>query len=385
MLRTTLALLIVATTLSACATSSRADSADAIVRDALAAGPYPGISVSIEQRGRIVYQRGFGFADLERQIPVTPETRFPVGSVTKTFTCLSVLQLNAAGAVSLDESVGHYLPDLPAPSRNVTVRALLNHSSGIPNYTALPDFPLSQSVGMSRADVVAYFADEPLLFTPGEMFNYSNSDTYLLGLVVESVSGETYDSYVQQHILTPFGMTHSAFDVHDDGAANRARGYLRGANGFERSPAYDFEIPFSAGALVSTTGDLLRYRRGLFGAATRADVRETALTQSPLADGTPNPYALGCLVESSMDGHRKISHAGDIFGFTANFSYYPDDDLTIVIATNNQNASFPPLSIERKLARLFLGLPAMEAIDAQVPADLGAALSGDYQIGAMRM
>jgi D-alanyl-D-alanine carboxypeptidase len=364
---------------------ARTEKADAIMRHAMEAGPYPGISVSIEQRGKTVYQRGFGYADLERKIPVTPQTRFPIGSITKSFTCLSVMQLGAAGRIGLDKTAGDYLPDLPAPSRDITIRQLLTHTSGIPNYTELPDFPMDKSVGLSRKDVVGYFASKPLLFRPGTVFNYSNSDTYLLGLIVEAVGGQSYDRYVETNILKRFGMTRSAFDARDDGATDRARGYHRTADGFRRSLPYDFEIPFAAGALVSTTPDMLRYRRGMFGPKTSAKVRDLALTQSPMADGTPNPYMLGCLVESSLDGHRKITHAGEVFGFAADYAYYPDDDLTIAIATNSQDTAFPAVSLERKLARLFLGLPPLVPRDEPVPADLGQALAGDYDLGPLRI
>jgi len=364
---------------------SRTEQADAIVGHALSAGPYPGISVSIEQRGRTVYQRGFGYGDLDRKTPVTPAMRFPIGSITKSFTCLSVMQLTAKGRIGLDRPAGDYLPDLAAPSRDVTVRQLLNHTSGIPNYTELPDFPMDKSVGMSRADVVRHFASKPLLFRPGTQFHYSNSDTYLLGLIVEAVGKQPYDRYVERNILKPFGMTRSAFDARDDGAADRARGYHRTADGFRRSLPYDFEIPFAAGALVSTTPDMLRYRRGMFGPKTSATVRGLALTQSPMADGTPNPYMLGCLVASSLEGHRKYTHAGEVFGFAADYAYYPDDDLTIAIATNSQDTAFPTVSLERKLARLFLGLPPLAARDETVPADLGQAIAGDYQVGALRV
>jgi len=367
------------------AADPRAAQADAILAEVLKTGPYPGISVAIEQHGKVVYARGAGYSDLARKTPATPMTRFPIGSITKSFTCLSVMQITADGGIDLDKTAGDYLTELAAPSRTVTIRQLLNHTSGIPNYTDLPEFPLAKSVNMTRQQVVGYFASKPLLFTPGTMFNYSNSDTYLLGLIVEKVSGLPYDEYVRRHVLTPFGMTQSGFDAQDDGAANRARGYRPGKAGFTRSEPYDFEIPFSAGALVSTTPDLLLYRQGVFGPKTPKKVRDLVLTQSPMTDGTPNPYMLGCLVAANFEGHAKITHAGDIFGFAADYAYYPDDDLTIAIATNTQGARLPPVTIEHRLARVFLGLPAFKAVDEKVPADLGAALSGDYVVGNFRM
>lgn len=368
----------------AVADTERDRASDAIVEAALKDGPFPGISVAIEQRGEVVYSRGFGFADLERRTPVTPAIRFPIGSITKSFTCLSIMQLVNEGAIDLDKTAGDYLPDLPPPSRGVKVRNLLNHTSGIPNYTDLPEFPMANPVGLTRAQMLAYFAAKPLQFTSGTRFSYTNSDTYLLGLIIEQQSGQSYDQYVTARVLKPFGMSRSGFDARDDGAADRARGYLLKRDGFARAPQYDFEIPFSAGAIVSTTGDLLKYRRGVFGANGDAKVRKLILSHDALAGGEANPYALGCLIETTLDGHRKITHAGDIFGFAADYAYYPDDDLTLAILTNSQSARFPPITIEHRLARLYLGIAPPVRVDLAVPAELGDRLAGDYDVGVFR-
>ena len=134
-------------------------------------------------------------------------------------------------------------------------------------------------------------------------------------------------------------MTETGFDAHDDGAANRARGYNLTADGFGPAPLYDFEIPFSAGSIVSTSGDVLKYRKGVFGPGASPAVRKLILRHVALPN-QPNPYALGCLIETNFEGHRKISHSGDIFGFAAHYAYYPDDNLTIAILTNTQSAAF---------------------------------------------
>jgi D-alanyl-D-alanine carboxypeptidase len=367
------------------AAPSRRSQADAILDWALKTGPYPGVSVAIEQHGAVVYRKGAGYADLEKKVPVTPDIRFPVGSITKSFTCLSTLQLVAKGDVDLDRVAGDYLPDLPAPDRGVKLRFLMNHTSGIPNYTDLPDFPAVPPKGMTGKQVEDMFTAQPLLFTSGASFNYSNSDTFLLGLIVAKVSGLPYDKYVETHVLEPFGMTRSGFDAHDDGAADRARGYQLTKDGFRPSTPYEYAVPFSAGALVSTPGDLLKYRRGVFGPKTSPAVRDLVLTRVAMSDGTPNPYALGCLIVTNMEGHRKITHAGDIYGFAADYAYYPDDDLTIAITANNQGAKFPPISIERKLARVFLGLPAPDILDRPVSAEVGQRLAGDYKVGDFKL
>ena len=377
-------LLALSDTPSAATGSAQSDAADAIVEAALKEGPFPGISVAIEQHGAVVYSKGFGFADLERHTPVTPAMRFPVGSITKSFTCLSMMQLVDKGAVDLDKPAGTYLPQLPSPSRDVKVRNLLNHTSGIPNYTDLPEFPMDKPVALTRAQMLAYFAAKPLQFPSGTRFSYTNSGTYLLGLIIEASSGQSYDQYVTTHVLKPFGMSQTGFDAHDDGSMDRARGYRLTGDGFQRAPLYDFEVPFSAGSLVSTTGDLLKYREGVFGPNSDAAVRKRVLSHDPLAGGQPNPYALGCLIETDLDGHHKITHAGDIFGFAADYAYYPDDDLTIAILTNSDSARFPPITIEHRLARVFLGLTPPKLVDLAVPADIGNSLAGNYEVGAIR-
>jgi CubicO group peptidase (beta-lactamase class C family) len=358
--------------------------ADRIVSDALKSGPFPGIGVAVERHGKVVYRKGFGFADLEKKIPVTPETRFPIGSITKSFTCLSIMQLVAKGDVGLDKTAGDYLPELPSQLRGIKIRNMLNHTSGIANYTDMPEFPHDRPQTLTRADVLKLIESKPLQFPSGDRFNYTNSDTFLLGLVIEKASGMDYRDYVRKHVFEPFGMSHTGFDAAEGSAPDRAHGYRLTADGFKPSTPYSFDVPFSAGGIVSTTGDLLKYREGVFGPKTGAKVRSLILTRDPLNSGRPLPYALGCLVIGRFEGHEQISHAGDIYGFAADYAYYPNDGLTIAILTNNQGASFPPITIEHRLARLFLGVPAPKLIDAALPADVAKAFEGDFAVGDFR-
>lgn len=358
--------------------------ADAILEDALKAGPYPGVIVAVERRGKLVYSRAVGVADLETKRPMTFETRLPIGSITKSFTCLSTLQLAAAGKIDLDRPVGAYVADLPQPSRDVPVRNLMNHTGGVVSYLSVKGFPYDQTMNITRRDVVGFFGDKPLMFEPGTAFSYSNSGTYLLGLAIEGVTGETYDSYVETNVFKPFGMTHSGFDVDDVAAPDRARGYRRGPQGLMPAVRYGMLAPFSAGAIVSTAGDLLKYRRGVFGPKTSPAVRELFLTRDKLKDGTSVPYMLGCMAETDLDGRRKYSHAGDIYGFASHLAYYPDADITVVVLTNNQSGSFPPVTIERKVARAFLGLPQQVRQALPLTEADAAAYVGDYRVGAIK-
>jgi D-alanyl-D-alanine carboxypeptidase len=358
---------------------------DALIRSELSAGQIPGASVAIERRGQVVYQKGFGFADLENKVPVTPESVFPIGSITKTMTGLAIQQLIAAGKVDLDAPVGRYLPALPAPARDAKIRFLLEHTSGIAGYTDIPGFPNNAQAPMTREDILGWFAARPLLFPSGTRWSYTNSGLYLLGLVVEAVSGMSYADYLKQNEFVPFGMSKSTLAGWQTLIDDRAHGYRRGAQGLENAPRYDPLLPFSAGAVMSTSGDLLRYRRGVFGAGpTPAAIRAQLLRQDRLPDGFVLPYSLGCLVLSNFEGHRRIGHPGDIYGFSAQYSYYPDDDLTIVILTNTQDAPFPPIAIEQKIVRLLLGVVPPVVKDVPLPAPTAMPMLGVYEVGHLR-
>ncbi|MCW3834681.1 serine hydrolase domain-containing protein [Sphingomonas canadensis] len=355
--------------------------ADAAIKTAMAEGPFPGISVAVARGGKIIYQRGFGVADRDGGTAVTPETRFPIGSITKPVTCLAVLQLVGKGRVALDAPAGRYLPDLPEPSRGVTVRQLLEHTAGVPNYLENPDFPYGKPVGFTRKDMLGFFADKPLMFPAGTRFNYSNSDTYLLGLIAEAASGDSYDGYVAANIFKPFGMTHSDFGA----SSVRASGYLSRGGAYRAAPAYDWLVPFSAGAIVSTSGDLVRFSQGLFGGKTPAKVRNMALSGDKLEDGSANAYLQGCLIAGDLDGKRKYSHPGSIYGFSSHLAYYPDDRLTVVVLTNSQGERYPPLTLEHRIARIFLGLPEPDLTATPFDAAEAAWIAGDYRITNRRL
>ncbi|MBO9499572.1 MAG: beta-lactamase family protein [Novosphingobium sp.] len=355
--------------------------ADRAIEQAMAAGPFPGVAVAVARRGRVIYSKGFGLADREAGTPATAATRFPIGSITKPVTCLSVLQLVDKGRIALDAPASRYLPDLPEPSRGVTIRQLLEHSAGVPNYLENRDFPYSKPVGLSRQDMLGYFAARPLLFAPGSQFNYSNSDTYLLGLVVEAASGTSYDRYVASHVFAPFGMAQSDFGADP----NRARGYQTRAGAVKPGTTYDWLVPFSAGAIVSTAGDLVRFADGVFGRATSPRVRRMALSGDALADGSANRYLKGCLIEGDLDGRRSYSHPGSIYGFSSHLAYYPDDRLTVVVLTNGQGENFPALTLEHQVARIFLGLPAPDLSGRPFDAAEAGWIAGDYAITNRRL
>ncbi|WP_293864765.1 serine hydrolase domain-containing protein [Steroidobacter sp.] len=354
---------------------------DSLLTQATADGGKPGIAVAIQRGNQVIYSKGFGYADVEHRVPVTPDTVFPIGSITKTMTGLAITQLVVAGKIDLAATAGKYVPGLPSPTRDVLVHHLLNHTSGLVNYTELPEFPRGAERPVTRAEVLSWFSSKPLQFEPGTRYNYTNSGTFLLGLIIENVTGQPYDEYVRQNILTPFGMEHTSMADWRTLVSHRAHGYQRGKMGLVNAPRYDPLIAFSAGNAMSTTGDMLKYRAGVFaGTTTPTAVRERLHQLERLRDGTLVPYSLGCLVHVSLDGHRRIMHSGDISGFSAHYSYYPDDDTTIVVLTNS-DSGVPPVSLEAKLARVVLGIAEPRRTEVPLPESLGQGFAGEYTMG----
>jgi CubicO group peptidase (beta-lactamase class C family) len=296
-------------------------------------------------------------------------------------TGLAITQLIVAGKIDIDAPAGKYVPGLPSPIRDSLVRHLLNHTSGIVNYTELPEFPRGAERSVTREEVLSWFATKPLQFTPGSRYSYTNSGTFLLGLIIEHVTGQSYDDYIREHIFTPFDMQHTSTADWRTLVDHRARGYRRSAAGLVNAPRYDPLVAFSAGEVMSTTGDMLKYRQGVFvGTATSSAVRERLHRLERLGDGTLNPYSLGCLVHVELDGHRRIMHSGDISGFSAHYSYYPDDDTTIVVLTNS-DSGVPPVSLEAKLARVVLKIPEPKRDKVALTEAVGRDYVGDYTLG----
>lgn len=364
---------------SAPALAARFAAVDAIAAQVMRDAMYPGLVIGIEIGGQ-THIKGYGMADVEQGRPMSADAVLPIGSVTKSFTALAIAQLIEAGKVSLDKPLAHYIEGYVGPGATVAVRHLLNHTSGIPNYTSDPDFPKDLQRPFKHDEVISAVAGKALLFAPGTRFSYSNTNTYLLGMIIERVSGLSYGAYLETAIFKPFGMTDSRLADFRAIVPRRAQGYALDGSGMRNADHYDVNYPFSAGAIMSSARDMLRYRRGVFGPATPTSVRDRLLAQPPLADGTPLFYTLGCLVDGTFAGHRRISHAGDIAGFGSHYAWYPDDDLTIVVLTNLEHGVIPPYAISRKIARAMLGMPQPRILDLPVPEALMRRASGNFAV-----
>jgi CubicO group peptidase (beta-lactamase class C family) len=285
-------------------------------------------TVLVARNGKILLDKGYGFANLEWEVPNSPTTKFRLGSITKQFTAASILLLEERGKLKVEDPVKKYIPDAPAAWDKVTIFHVLTHTSGIPSFTSFPDYESKEAQAMTPQQLVDWFKDKPLEFEPGTKWNYSNSGYVLLGYLIEKISGQSYADFVQQNIFTPLGMKDSGYDSNSALISHRASGYNPGKNGIENTGFINMSIPLSAGALYSTTEDLLRWEDGLFGGKVLKPESLAKMT-------TPfkNDYAFGLGVRTK-NGHKMIAHNGGIEGFNTSLIYYSDDKLVVAVLAN---------------------------------------------------
>jgi CubicO group peptidase (beta-lactamase class C family) len=300
---------------------------DAIVRSYVDDKRFMG-SVLVARDGNVLLSKGYGQANLEWQLPNTPTTKFRLGSLTKQFTAAAVLLLEERGKLKTDDLVRVHLPDAPAAWGGITVFHLLTHTSGIPNFTALPEYRQMQPFDTPVVEIVARTRDKPLEFVPGERMNYSNSGYVLLGYLIEKISGQSYAQFVTENIFTPLGMKDSGYDSNAAVIVRRASGYTPGPNGPVNAGFIHMSIPHAAGALYSTTEDLLRWEQALFGGRILSAASVRKMT-------TPfkNDYALGLAV-TTVNGRTRISHNGGIEGFNTSLDYYPESKVVVLALAN---------------------------------------------------
>jgi CubicO group peptidase (beta-lactamase class C family) len=327
---------------------------DAIVEAPIKAGTVAGASVAVVQRGRPLVMKGYGVADLELDVPTPPGVTYEIGSVTKQFTAAAILLLQDEGKLSLDDDVTKYLPDYPTQGHRIPLKRLLNHTSGIKGYTEIPEFGDFQRLDKPKDALVTLFSAKPFDFPPGEEQIYNNSAFFLLGLVIEKVSGVSYQTFVQQRLFNRVGMPSSYYCSERLVRKNHAHGYDVEAGRFVLKGFIDHDWPFAAGSLCSNTVDLVAWTRALHGGKvlSPASYREMT-TPGVLNDGTPIRYGLGIAV-ADIGGRRAIAHGGGIPGFLSEVQYYPDDDL-IVVVLQNTAGPLNPRETAKKIVEAVLG------------------------------
>lgn len=327
-----------------------ADEADDYVKRQMRERHVPGVAVAVIKNGKIAKMQGYGLANIELNVPVTKDTVFEIGSVSKQITAAGIMLLVEDGKINLDEKISKYLPNTPESWKDVTTRHLLTHTSGIKSYTGLTGYELSKR--LTRDEFIKQLSAEPLDFPTGDKYTYSNSGYSLLGYIIETVSGKSYWDFMRERIFTPLGMTKTADRDPQFIVPNRADGY-EWRNDRYVGRDWDLTDIFSAGAIVSTIEDLTKWEAAMAGDKfLKAETKNQMWTAVKLNNGTAYNYGLGWMV-APFRSHKLISHSGQTAGFAANISRFVDDNLTVIVLTNNGEQGLGTL-IARGIAKIYI-------------------------------
>jgi CubicO group peptidase (beta-lactamase class C family) len=331
-------------------TDSRGDEIDDYVNSQMAANQIPGVALRIVSHGSEKKRASYGFANLELNAPVTDETVFEIGSLTKQFTAACILMLQQDGKLSIDDKISRHLPGAPPAWSNITVRHLLTHTSGIANYTGHEGFELSRH--LTQAQFIKAIAALPADFAPGEKFKYCNSGYNLLGFIIENVSGTNYWSFLAQRIFAPLGITTATNRDPTIVVRNRADGYIR-KNKSLRNRDSDLTDVFSAGSIMARIGDLVKWNASLETEKLLKRASKTQMwTAASLNDGSPTPYGFGWRI-GVVGGHKNIGHSGSTSGFSASLQRFPDDELTVILLCNSDEPNIATI-MAKKIAAMSL-------------------------------
>jgi D-alanyl-D-alanine carboxypeptidase len=347
------------------ASLSQAEAVDAIVERSMRVRQFPAASIAVVKDGTVVLAKGYGLSDVEHSIKATEGTVYQLASVTKPFTAMATLMLVEQGKLSLEGKVTDILTGLPAAWTPVTVRHLLTHTSGIKSYTdVFGEKKVTNSQVFTADQILALVKDAPLAFAPGERFAYCNTGYYLLGMIIEKVSGQPYAAFLADRIFKPLGMTATSFDDYTDVRPIRARGYSTADGKTTLAEHTHPTQPFAAGALVSTVVDMARFDAALTARKLLTPVSYDAMwTPIRLADGKSS-YALGWQVAPFRTRPRQ-AHGGGITGFSTFLARFPDDKLTVIVLTNQTGGAGQ--SLADALVELYL--PAARASAPQPMTD----------------
>jgi len=308
-------------------------------------------SVLVAEKGKVIYKKGFGMANMEWDIPNQSDTKHRLGSITKQFTSMLILQLVEQGKLKLNVPITTYLPDYNKSNGDkITIHHLLTHTSGTPNYTAFPGFFKNSSRDpYTPEEFVKVFADSTLQFTPGEKFNYSNSGYFLLGVIIEKVTGKTYEQVLQENILTPLKMNNTGYDHHSTILKNRASGYEKNGKAYRNANYLDMSIPYAAGSLYATVEDLYLWDQALYtNKLLSKKYMDLLFTKHIPAFGGHYGYGWGVNKVpngEANDSLKVISHGGGINGFNTLISRIPADKNLIVLFNNTGGAALNEMSV----------------------------------------
>ena len=340
----------------------------------------PGATVIVTREGTPLYRKAYGMADLELGVPMQPDNVLRIGSITKQFTAVLVMMMVEEGKLSLDDPLVEHFPDYPAAqAEGVTVHHLLTHTSGLKSYTGMEEWGERWRDDFTPEEMIAFFRDQPRDFAPGESFAYNNSAYFLLGAILEQVSGKSYAELVTERIFEPLGMNSSSYGDPERIVPRRAEGYAGGPGAWRNAPYLSMTQPYAAGSLLSTVDDLARWDRALStGELLSAASRERLVTPATLASGESIGYGYGWGLWEYA-GHRVIEHSGGIHGYLSDAVRVPDAGLYVAALSNNPTR--PPGDLVHQTMGILLGHPLDARPAVELPSTTLEEYVGVYQIG----
>jgi D-alanyl-D-alanine carboxypeptidase len=353
---------------------------DSIVTAALAA-PFSGFQVAVVKGRDTLLMKSYGMANIELAVPVTNNSVFRIGSLTKQFTSSAIMGLVEQGKLSLDDPLSKYMPNVPAHWRPITIRQLLNHTSGIPSYTDVgPRMRTVFATGTPRDSMLAMLRSDSLMFAPGTGFYYNNTGYYILGMLVEQLGGKQYGAYLADNLFKPLGLQHTMYCGTTEIIRDRASGYDRQGTALVNASYIDMDVPFAAGSLCSTARDLVTWANVLAsGKVVRPESYKTMSTPVKLPSVRPLTYGFG-LMADTLGSHRVVNHGGNIPGFAAELLHLPDDSLFVAVLSNTSSA--PSGRIAQDIARVIVGVPRVAVAQRDEPVSPAerAAMAGRYSL-----
>jgi CubicO group peptidase (beta-lactamase class C family) len=331
--------------------------------------------VLVTRKGDIIYKKAFGYADREWKIPNTLETRYEIGSLTKQFTAAAILKLVEQKKLNLEDKLSTWFPDYPKGD-SVTLHMLLSLTSGIVDYTSLPDFAAQCTRPLPKDSVIAMFKNKPYNFSPGTNWNYSNSNYFLLGCIIEKVSGESYPDYLYENVIKKAGLKNTFANRFDSILTSRGRGYSKsGKSGWKNADWLSMELAFSAGALISTAPDLYQWQNALFG----GKIISGRMVEKMISPNRNN-YAYGLFVDS-FHKHLRISHGGAIPGFATYLGVFPTENISIIVISNDDcNSSAYGNEIAAALFNIPVKMP-YKPVEKAINVSVLKRYIGKYQVG----
>ena len=355
---------------------------DSLATTALKDGPVAGMSVAVVRGRDTIVMKGYGFADVENDVPATAQTVYRIGSITKQFTSAAVMQLIEQNKLSLDDTVGKFLTTLPSAWRGVPIRLLLNHTSGIPSYTSAgPRWFSRMRLDLPHDSLLGIIAADTMDFARGSQWRYNNTGYYLLGMVLEKLTGHSYADVVREQLATPLGLRATMYCGTRPLIKHRAQGYQPTPDDkLVNADPLSMNQPFSAGALCSTVGDLVAWQRALVSGRVVKPASYAAMTTAE-GSAKASGYGYGLTVDA-LGGRRRVQHGGGINGFNSMLEYFPDDTLSVVVLTNT-NGPWAD-RVADNIARAALGIPLVappaRLVDLPTTAEERARFAGTYRL-----